>query len=204
MKLPVNTHFFLVLPKKIWPFLFWGWLVWVSLWIESAHFAEPATSSMVQSYSGFSFSKMNFEQRSLDGAFIHVTGHKADFDDNAKTLHITSPQFTYLNEKKTEVKPSKASITAKGDKGIIQTMQVGQQTTALPSELLELVISGNVTAQGEDWSATTSQLTFNNKEKKVYFSKDCKIKKGQMALNSSEEMFYNLTTSQLERIKKIN
>lgn len=189
------------LKKKIWPILFWSWMIWVSFWIDRTRFAEPVSTFASQSYSNFSFSTMSFEQRYTDGTYIHVTAQDAKYDDTTNTLDLTFPQLTYKNEKQ-----QKTKIEAKGDKGVIQTAGT-EQSSGLPSELVEMVLIGNVYAEGKDkeWSANANKLTFKEKDRKVYFPNDeKKIQIGQRVLNSSAEMIYDLRTEKLEMPKKLN
>jgi hypothetical protein len=169
---------------KAWPVLFWGWVLFVSVWIESAQIHEPQPSTSTHQYSGITFSDISFEQRDLDQTFIHLLARKGIFDSENATLHIEEPAMNGNMDGK--------PFSAKGNRGIIN---FARQASSLPSEIDLMELQGQTIMEGKDnrdekITVKSDSMIFDNTNSRFLFPGACQI---DSAIGSSnmENMYYD-------------
>lgn len=184
--------------KRGWPLLFWGWMIFVSAWIELAQVENlsPTTFS-IPTYSNISFRTIHFEQKYENQDTITVKAAKGVFDSNTHVLHLEEPILTYHPGGSDEI------IHAKGNSGEILASIHGAYTD-LPSEFTELTLTGDTSAEGKNWHVDADELTLNNVEKRLYFPRQSKIRIEQLTFQNDKVMYYDFIAKKLMEVSPSN
>lgn len=147
-----NTAFNLWKHTPVWMIVFWGWVMWVSLWIDQVPAEKLKETNSSQKLMDIEFNGMRFEQKYNDGVQIVVEAPRARIDQDNKILIIEKPVLTHIRGKD-------AVYTARGEEGTISLML--DQNTALPSSFERLTINGNAMAKSGATSVTSNRLIFD-------------------------------------------
>ena len=136
----------------LWPVLFWGWVIWVSWWIDGApaHILSEQVAS--QKYSNIRFKEMRFEQKYVEETSLLVESPEAWFESDTGRLVLDQPMLRWQGGK------DHRSFIAQAQHGEIQSTLTD---SALPSEFRVLELFGQAQAKGQSTSVESEKMLFD-------------------------------------------
>jgi hypothetical protein len=182
-----------VMITRFWPFVFWIWVVFVSLWIEHAPVREFASPVVEQQFSDFQFKQMRFEQREEDNSLLVVESPDARFHSKEKHFYLVEPRLEWIGKKEDDV------FSATGSIGVVSSHLA---ETALPSEFRILELSQGASLKKGDTSIDSERMLYDNEKRLFYFPDTCTIKKANAIQSRMKGMVYDPLMEKISPMKE--